>query len=56
MLLVVRTPHGDADVRIEHGSTDALLGDIVQRVIGGATPSVVRVDGRQVPSTTRGSG
>ena len=51
MQLVVRTPHGDADVAIETSGVDVTLGDVVEATVGRA-PATARVDGRTVPTTT----
>ena len=58
MDLVVRSPHGDADISIETdmstdaGGATATLGDVVAAVTGQAVPSIVVVDGRVLPATT----
>ena len=50
MDLVVRTPHGDADVTIVRQS--CTLGDLIAAVSGQAVPRVARVDDRTVDCAT----
>jgi hypothetical protein len=50
MDLVVRTPHGDADITIVRGS--CTLGDLIAAVSGQAVPRVARVDDRTVDCAT----
>ena len=52
MDVVVRTPHGDADIDIVAAPTDATLADLVRAVTGQAPPATAEVDGRTV-STSR---
>ena len=52
MDLVVRTPHGDADVTIVRHGPDATLGDLIVAVTGQAVPRVARVDDRTVDCST----
>ena len=52
MDVVVRTPHGDADIEIVAAPTDTTLADLVRAVTGQAPPATSRVDGRTV-STSR---
>ncbi|MEP4651968.1 MAG: hypothetical protein ABJ314_17405, partial [Ilumatobacter sp.] len=52
MDVVVRTPHGDADIDIVAAPADATIADLVRAVTGQAAPATTRVDGRAV-STTR---
>jgi len=52
MDIVVRTPHGDADVTVgDHGAA-ACLARLVADVTGQAAPSVVVVDGRALDGST----
>jgi hypothetical protein len=52
MEIVVRTPHGDADVSVlMHGATTT-LGDVVSAVTGQAVPRLVLIDGRTVDAST----
>ncbi len=48
MDIVVRTPHGDADVSIASHAATTTLGEIVAAVTGQAVPRLVLVDGRTV--------
>ncbi len=52
MDVVVRTPHGDADIDIVAAPTDTTLADLVRAITGQAPPATSRVDGRTV-STSR---
>ncbi len=52
MDLVVRSPHGDADVSIDTDVTTTTLGDTVAAVTGQAVPTIVVVDGRTLPAST----
>jgi len=52
MDVVVRTPHGDADIDIVAAPTDTTLADLLRAVTGQAPPATSRVDGRTV-STSR---
>ena len=52
MDVVVRTPHGDADVEIVAAPSDATISDLLRVVTGQAAPAAARVDGRAV-STSR---
>ena len=52
MDIVVRTPHGDADVHIgAHGATTT-LGDLIGEVTGQAVPRLARVDDLMVDCST----
>ena len=53
MDLVVRTPHGDADVRVVSAPADATLADLVGAITGQAAPSVVHVDGRPTATSQK---
>ncbi len=53
MDVVVRTPHGDADVDVLAAPADATLADLLQTVTGQAAPSTARVDERTVPTSRR---
>jgi len=52
MDLVVRSPHGDADVSVDTDLTTTTLGDTVAAVTGQAVPAIVVVDGRVLPAST----
>jgi hypothetical protein len=52
MDIVVRTPHGDADVSIASHLATTTLGDVVAAVTGQAVPRLVIVDGRAVDAGT----
>jgi hypothetical protein len=52
MDIVVRTPHGDADVSIASHAPTTTLGDVVAAVTGQAVPRLVVVDGRAVDAST----
>jgi len=48
MDIVVRTPHGNADVSVGDYPPTATLGDLIGVITGQATPRLARVDGRSV--------
>ncbi|MFN3256152.1 MAG: hypothetical protein ACE37B_10680 [Ilumatobacter sp.] len=48
MDVVVRTPHGDADIEIVSAPPTVTLGDLLAAVNGQAAPPIARVDGRIV--------
>ena len=52
MDLVVRTPHGDADVTIVRHGPSCTLGDLIAAVTGQAVPRVARVDDRTIDCAT----
>jgi S-DNA-T family DNA segregation ATPase FtsK/SpoIIIE len=52
MEIVVRTPHGDADVSVVSAPAGTTLGDVVAAVTGQAMPRLVQVDDRVVDATT----
>ncbi len=52
MDLVVRTPHGDADVTIVRHGPSCTLGDLIAAVSGQAVPRVARVDDRTIDCAT----
>jgi S-DNA-T family DNA segregation ATPase FtsK/SpoIIIE len=52
MDVVIRTPHGDAEVRIGTHHPATRLVDVLEIVTGRAVPPVVEVDGYAVPSAT----
>lgn len=52
MDVVVRTPHGDADIDIVAAPTDTTMADLLRAVTGQAPPATARVDGRTI-STSR---
>ncbi len=52
MQLVVRTPHGDAEITTERDNGEVCIADLVAAVTGNAVPRSVRVDGRSVLSET----
>lgn len=52
MEIVVRTPHGDADVAIVSTTDATTLGEIVATVTGQAVPRLVELDGRAVDAAT----
>ena len=52
MEIVVRTPHGDADVSIVSAPAGTTLGDVVAAVTGQAMPRLVQVDDHVVDATT----
>ena len=51
MDLVVRSPHGTADVTVETARVTS-VGDVVAEVTGQAVPPIVVVDDRIVPAST----
>lgn len=51
MEIVVRTPHGDADVSIVSAPAGTTLGDVVAAVTGQAMPRLVQVDDHVVDAT-----
>jgi len=53
MDIVVRTPHGDADVSVGAHAPDTTLGDLIGMVTGQAVPRVALVDERTVDCSTR---
>jgi DNA segregation ATPase FtsK/SpoIIIE, S-DNA-T family len=53
MDIVVRTPHGDADVSISSHAPTTTLGEVVAAVTGQAVPRLVLVDGRAVDANTQ---
>ncbi len=56
MDLVVRTPHGDADLTLDAWESAATMtstvADLVEMVTGQASPPLVDVDGRPIPAST----
>lgn len=52
MDIVVRSPHGNADVSIGEHSPDATLGDVIGAITGQAVPRLALVDGRSVSCAT----
>ncbi|MGI9645604.1 MAG: hypothetical protein ACR2O6_09880, partial [Ilumatobacteraceae bacterium] len=52
MDIVVRTPHGMADVSILAHEPDTTLEDVVRLVTGQAVPAVAELDGRAIDTTT----
>lgn len=48
MLLVIRSPHGEAEVSVDRNGTDPTVGDLLLAVTGEAAPSSLFVDGRAV--------
>lgn len=52
MDLVVRSPHGAADVTVLADDVAATLGDVVAEVTGQAVPGIVVVDDRVLPAST----
>jgi hypothetical protein len=52
MDIVVRTPHGDADITVGGDIAHSTLGDLVGRVTGQAVPRLADVDGRAVDCAT----
>lgn len=53
MDVVVRTPHGDADIDIVAAPSATTLADLLRAVTGQAAPAATRVDGRVVSTTRR---
>lgn len=52
MDVVVRSPHGDADVSITRHESTTSLGDLIGAVTGQAVPRIALVDGRTVDAAT----
>jgi S-DNA-T family DNA segregation ATPase FtsK/SpoIIIE len=52
MDVVIRTPHGDAEVRIGTHHPATRLVDVLEIVTGRSVPPVIEVDGYAVPSAT----
>lgn len=52
MDIVVRTPHGDADIAVGGDIAHSTLGDLVAQVTGQAVPRLADVDGRTVDCAT----
>ena len=52
MDVVIRTPHGEAEVTVAQSGPDATIADLVERVTGRPAPAVVELDGRTVASAT----
>ena len=52
MDIVVRTPHGDADVSIVAHTPTATLGDVLSVITGQAVPRLALIDGHTVDATT----
>jgi len=52
MDIVVRTPHGDADVSVVAKATTTTLGDVISAVTGQAVPRLALIDGRPVDAAT----
>ena len=53
MDIVVRTPHGDADVSIVGWGASTTLGDVIGGITGQAVPRLALVDGHAVDCATR---
>ncbi|HSL73429.1 MAG TPA: hypothetical protein VK853_03145 [Ilumatobacteraceae bacterium] len=53
MEIVVRTPHGSADVAVEYHAPRTTLGALISHVTGQAVPAVALVDGRTVSCAVR---
>jgi S-DNA-T family DNA segregation ATPase FtsK/SpoIIIE len=53
MEIVVRTPHGDADVSIAVHAATTTLGEVIAAVTGQAIPRLVSVDNRLIDAGTR---
>ena len=51
MDVVIRTPHGEAEVTIARAGEATAIADIVERVTGSASPPIADVDGRAVLTT-----
>ncbi len=51
MLVVIRSPHGEAEVRVDRNGTDATIADLLSAVTGEVAPSTVFLDGRAVATT-----
>lgn len=52
MDIVVRTPHGDADVSVVWRDRSVTLGDVIEVITGQAVPRLALVDGRAVDCST----
>ncbi len=52
MDIVVRTPHGDADVSIVAHTSATTLGDVLAMVTGQAVPRLALIDGHTIDATT----
>ena len=52
MDIVVRTPHGDADVSIVATTATTTLGDVISTITGQAVPRLALIDGRPVDAST----
>ncbi len=53
MDLVVRTPHGHAELAIVNHAPECTVGDLIVAVSGQAAPRLARIDDRTVDSSTR---
>ena len=53
MDLVVRTPHGDADLSVVSSPDTATLADLVEVATGQVAPPLVRIDDRPIDAATR---
>jgi S-DNA-T family DNA segregation ATPase FtsK/SpoIIIE len=53
MDIVVRTPHGDADVSIVATTATTTLGDVISAITGQAVPRLALIDGRPVDAGTQ---
>ena len=51
MDVVIRTPHGEAEITIARAGEATAIADIVERVTGSASPPIADVDGRAVLTT-----
>jgi S-DNA-T family DNA segregation ATPase FtsK/SpoIIIE len=51
MDVVIRTPHGEAEITIARAGEAAAIADIVERVTGSASPPTADVDGRAILTT-----
>ena len=51
MDVVIRTPHGEAEITIARAGEVTAIADIVERVTGSASPPTADVDGRAVLTT-----
>ena len=52
MDLVVRTPHGDADLTLVSWSSDTTVADLVEATTGQVAPPLVHIDDRPVDAST----
>jgi S-DNA-T family DNA segregation ATPase FtsK/SpoIIIE len=52
MDVVVRTPHGEAELVLRSAVSELVLSDLLERVTGQPSPPVVSVDGRAVPASS----